>query len=72
MLDLGVPQDRIIYANPCKQASHLKYAAKHNVATMAFDNEVELHKVCMGRVNVAFSWHHVHVEMWLLVGIMFM
>lgn len=46
ILDLGVPPDRIIYANPCKQASHLKYACKRGVATMTFDNEVELHKVC--------------------------
>jgi ornithine decarboxylase len=46
VLDLDVCPDRIIYANPCKQASHLKYACKKGVATMTFDNEVELHKVC--------------------------
>ena len=45
ILDMGVSPDRIIYANPCKQLSHLKYACKRGVATMTFDNEVELHKV---------------------------
>lgn len=45
ILSLGVSPDRIIYANPCKQASMLKYAAKQKVATMTFDNEAELYKV---------------------------
>lgn len=42
---LKVSQDRIIYANPCKQSSHIKYAAKHKVARMTFDNETELLKM---------------------------
>ncbi len=37
--------ERIIYANPCKQISHLKYAAEKGVELMTFDNELELHKV---------------------------
>lgn len=45
VLDLGVDPSRIIYANPCKQNSFIKYAAKKNVAMMTFDNEDELHKV---------------------------
>ena len=45
ILDLGVSPDRIIYANPCKQTSHLKYAAKKDVRLMTFDNELELYKV---------------------------
>ena len=45
MLNLGVSPNRIIFANPCKQASHVKYAAANNVAMMTFDNEQELHKV---------------------------
>ncbi len=45
MLDLGVTPDRIIYANPCKQISHLKFAAEKGVELMTFDNELELHKV---------------------------
>ncbi|KAL4236688.1 Mitochondrial 2-oxoadipate and 2-oxoglutarate transporter [Mactra antiquata] len=45
VLSLDINADRIIYANPCKQASMLKYAAKHDVEMMTFDNEAELHKV---------------------------
>ncbi|XP_077991566.1 ornithine decarboxylase-like [Glandiceps talaboti] len=43
--DLGVDPSRIVYANPCKSNSHLKFAAKKNVRLMTFDNEMELHKV---------------------------
>ncbi|XP_028937100.1 antizyme inhibitor 2 isoform X2 [Ornithorhynchus anatinus] len=42
---IGVPGHKIIYANPCKQISHIKYAARHGVQVMTFDNEVELAKV---------------------------
>lgn len=45
VMELGVPSDRVIYANPCKQSSHIKYAARHQVDLMTFDNETELHKV---------------------------
>lgn len=45
VLGVGVSPDRIIYANPCKQSSHIKYAAKKDVKTMTFDNESELYKV---------------------------
>lgn len=45
ILNQGVSTSRIIYANPCKQASFLRYAAKHNVPLMTFDNEAELYKV---------------------------
>eukprot|EP00795_Rhopilema_esculentum_P007659 gene7659-13483_t len=45
MLNLGVSPDRIIFANPCKQTSHIKYAASNNVSMMTFDNEQELHKI---------------------------
>jgi ornithine decarboxylase len=45
VLDLGVDPSRIIYANPCKQNSYIKYAAKKHVEMMTFDNEDELHKV---------------------------
>jgi len=45
VLDLGVAPHRIIYANPCKQNSHIKYAARKHVSLMTFDNETELHKV---------------------------
>ncbi|XP_058163662.1 ornithine decarboxylase-like [Dasypus novemcinctus] len=42
---LGVPPQRIIYANPCKQVSQIKYAANNGVEMMTFDSEVELTKV---------------------------
>lgn len=45
ILSLGVDHSRIIYANPCKTVSFIKYAASHNVGLMTFDNEAELHKV---------------------------
>ena len=45
MLSYGVEPHRIIFANPCKQLSHIKYAVAHDVDLMAFDNEMELQKV---------------------------
>lgn len=42
---LGVEPHRIIYANPCKQVSQIKYASAHGVQMMTFDSEVELMKV---------------------------
>lgn len=45
ILDLGVPSSQIIFANPCKQNSFIKFAAANNVKLMTFDNEMELHKV---------------------------
>lgn len=45
VLDLGVAPHRIIFANPCKQASNIKYAYKVGVEYMTFDNELELYKI---------------------------
>jgi ornithine decarboxylase len=45
VMDLGVSPDRIIYANPCKQSSHVRYAEEVGVDTMTFDNEQELLKI---------------------------
>ncbi|KAI8138867.1 ornithine decarboxylase [Fennellomyces sp. T-0311] len=45
VLNIGVEPSRIIYANPCKQASFIRFAAQHNVARMTFDNAEELHKI---------------------------
>ena len=45
VLDLGVSPHRIIFANPCKQASMIRYAHKAGVDYMTFDNEAELHKI---------------------------
>ena len=45
VMSLGVTADRIIYANPCKQVSFVRYAARNNVRLMTFDNIPELYKV---------------------------
>jgi ornithine decarboxylase len=45
VMDLGVSADRIIYANPCKQSSYIRYAQEAGVETMTFDNEQELMKI---------------------------
>lgn len=45
MLDLGVDPSKIIYANPCKQPSHLKFAHDAGVKMMTFDNADELRKI---------------------------
>jgi len=45
ILDLKVSPSRIVYANPCKQSSYIKYATRHGVHMTTFDNEAELHKI---------------------------
>eukprot|EP01132_Coremiostelium_polycephalum_P010254 gene10254-12578_t len=45
VLAQGVDPSRIIYANPCKQISALKYARANNVKMMTFDNVSELEKI---------------------------
>lgn len=45
VLNLGVEPSRIIYANPCKQRSFIRYSQKHNVRKMTFDNAEELYKI---------------------------
>lgn len=45
VLDLGVKANRIIYANPCKAASYIRYAGKVKVQATTFDNAEELHKI---------------------------
>lgn len=42
---LGVDPSRIIFANPCKQKSHCKFASDKGVKRVTFDNEEELHKI---------------------------
>ena len=41
----GVDPSRIIYAQPCKTKSYIRYAAQNGVAQMTFDNADELHKI---------------------------
>lgn len=45
ILSLGVSPDRIIFANPTKFISHIKYASKVRVTKMTFDSEDELYKI---------------------------
>lgn len=45
ILDLGVHPDRIIYAQPCKTKSYVRYAAQRSVKQMTFDNIDELQKI---------------------------
>ncbi|KAJ2805696.1 Ornithine decarboxylase [Coemansia furcata] len=45
VLSEGVSAGNIIYAHPCKPASHLRYAAAQGVKLMTFDNADELEKI---------------------------
>lgn len=45
MLEMGVDASRIIYANPCKQSTHIRFACDADVRLMTFDNAEELFKV---------------------------
>ena len=45
VLDLGVDPSRIIYAQPCKTKSYVRFAAERGVKQMTFDNSDELYKV---------------------------
>ncbi|XP_055331109.1 ornithine decarboxylase-like [Paramacrobiotus metropolitanus] len=46
VLEIGdVNPNRIIYAHPCKQITHLQYAVQNGISLATFDNEDELHKI---------------------------
>ena len=45
MLGQGASPDRIIFAHPYKQESHLRFAKEKGVRLMTFDTEEELEKV---------------------------
>lgn len=45
VLSMNISPDRIVYANPCKVASFIRYAASKNVMKSTFDNVEELHKI---------------------------
>lgn len=47
VLDIGADPSSIIYANPCKQTSQIRYAASQEVHTMTFDNADELIKISL-------------------------
>jgi ornithine decarboxylase len=58
--EAGATPEQIIYANPCKQVSALKYAAAHDVLVMTFDNFEELNKV---------KAHHPHAHLVLRIAV---
>ncbi|XVE94481.1 hypothetical protein REPUB_Repub02eG0012700 [Reevesia pubescens] len=45
ILALGVSPDQIVFANPCKAESHIKYAATVGVNLSTFDSKEELEKI---------------------------
>jgi len=45
VIELGVPRDNIIMANPCKGPSHVLKAKEYGVKKMTFDNFDELEKI---------------------------
>uniref|UniRef100_H2ZI04 ornithine decarboxylase n=1 Tax=Ciona savignyi TaxID=51511 RepID=H2ZI04_CIOSA len=45
MLSLGASPEKIIFANPCKQTSHVRYAKENNIKPVVFDNKEELVKM---------------------------
>lgn len=47
VLALGVPASRIVYANPIKQPSHIRFASEHAVPMTVFDGEEELRKMAL-------------------------
>lgn len=45
VMNYGVAPQSIIYANPTKPISHLKFASEMNVSVMTVDSDFELHKI---------------------------
>ncbi|XP_039489380.1 ornithine decarboxylase 2 [Drosophila santomea] len=45
VLGFGVSPERIIFAHPCRPASHLKYAKEQQVVNGTVDNEYEVYKL---------------------------
>lgn len=44
-MQYGVHANRIVFANPCKFPSHIKYAKKMGINQLTVDNELELLKI---------------------------
>ncbi|NXB32807.1 AZIN1 inhibitor, partial [Eulacestoma nigropectus] len=55
--DLGISPENIIYTNPCKQASQIKYAAKAGINIMTCDNDIELKKISRNHPNAKLLLH---------------
>jgi ornithine decarboxylase len=51
VMNLGANPERIIFANPCKMISQIKYARAHDIDLVVFDDENELYKIKMFHSN---------------------
>ena len=51
VIDITKDPTRIIFANPCKMTSQIKYARSNDVDTLVFDNEEELYKIKLYHPN---------------------
>jgi diaminopimelate decarboxylase len=51
VLDLGINSDRIIYANPYKNPSDVKYASKKWLLTLDIDLSVSLDEIILWKKN---------------------
>jgi ornithine decarboxylase len=51
VIDITKDPSRIIFANPCKMTSQIKYARSNDVDLLVFDNEEELYKIKLYHPN---------------------
>lgn len=51
ILNLGISADRIVYANPCKNNSYIRYANSNNINLTTVDNTDELYKLARYHPN---------------------
>lgn len=51
IIDITKDTNKIIFANPCKMSSHIKYACRNNVNLMTFDCLEELYKIKLYHPN---------------------
>ncbi|XP_066479161.1 antizyme inhibitor 1 [Tiliqua scincoides] len=55
--DLGISPENIVFTNPCKQASQIKYAAKIGVNLLTCDSELELKKIARNHPKAKLLLH---------------
>jgi len=51
VIDITKDPTRIIFANPCKMTSQIKYARSNDIDLLVFDNEEELYKIKLYHPN---------------------
>lgn len=51
VIEIGVSPDRIIFANPCKMLSQIKFARANDIDLMTFDSAHELYKIKLYHPN---------------------